>query len=73
MINLNKIIIKNKKEFIIILRTLSSNDSCRIIILLINLIYWIVFGTNNGIQIDSNTKELLYLKLMTEWEILVFL
>ena len=70
MINLNKIIVKNKKEFIIILKTLSSNDSCRIIILLINLIYWIVFGGNNSIQIDSNTKELLYLKLMKEWEII---
>ena len=70
LINLNKIIIKDKKEFIIILKTLSSNDSCRIIILLINLIYWIIFGGNNSIQIDSNTKELLYLKLMKEWEIL---
>ena len=66
--NLNKIIIKNKKEFIYILKTLSSNDSCRIIILLINLIYWIIFGGNNSIQIDDNTKELLYLKLMKEWE-----
>ena len=69
-INLNKIIVKNKKEFISILKTLSSNDSCRIIILLINLIYWIIFGGNNTIQIDSNTKELLYLKLMKEWEMI---
>ena len=69
-INLNKIIIKDKKEFIIILKTLSSNDSCRIIILLINLIYWIIIGGNNTIQIDSNTKELLYLKLMKEWEMI---
>ena len=66
--NLNKIIIKSKKEFIYILKTLSSNDSCRIIILLINLIYWIIFGGNNSIQIDDNTKELLYFKLMKEWE-----
>ena len=69
-INLNKIIVKNKKEFVFILKTLSSNDSCRIIILLINLIYWIIFGGNNTIQIDSNTKELLYLKLMKEWEMI---
>ena len=69
-INLNKIIVKNKKEFVSILKTLSSNDSCRIIILLINLIYWIIFGGNNTIQIDSNTKELLYLKLMKEWEMI---
>ena len=66
--NLNKIIIKSKREFIYILKTLSSNDSCRIIILLINLIYWIIFGGNNSIQIDDNTKELLYFKLMKEWE-----
>ena len=70
IINLNKIIVKNKKEFVLILKTLSSNDSCRIIILLINLIYWIVFGGNNTVQIDSNTKELLYLKLMKDWEIM---
>ena len=69
-INLNKIIVKNKKEFVSILKTLSSNDSCRIIILLINLIYWIIFGGNNTIQIDPNTKELLYLKLMKEWEMI---
>ncbi len=69
-INLNKIIVKNKKEFVSILKTLSSNDSCRIIILLITLIYWIIFGGNNTIQIDSNTKELLYLKLMKEWEMI---
>ena len=69
-INLNKIIVKNKKEFVSILKTLSSNDSCRIIILLINLIYWIIIGGNNTIQIDSNTKELLYLKLMKEWEMI---
>ena len=70
IINLNKIIVKNKKEFVLILKTLSSNDSCRIIILLINLIYWIVFGGNNTVQIDFNTKELLYLKLMKDWEIM---
>ena len=42
----------------------------RIIILFINLIYWIVFGGNNSIQIDSNTKELLHLKLMKELKII---
>ena len=53
-----------------ILKALSSNDSCRIIILCINLIYWIIFGGNNSIQIDTNTKELIYLKLMKEWELM---
>ena len=67
---MNKIIIKNKKEYLMILKALSSNDSCRIIILCINLIYWITFGGNNSIQIDANTKELIYLKLMKEWELM---
>ena len=69
-IPINKIVIKNKKEYLIILKALSSNDSCRIIILCINLIYWIIFGGNNSIQIDTNTKELIYLKLMKEWELM---
>ena len=67
--NLNKIVLNNKKEFLGILKIISSNDSCRIIILCINLIYWIIFGGNNQIQIDKNTKELIYLKLMKEWEL----
>jgi hypothetical protein len=46
-INLNKIIVKNKKEFVSILKTLSSNDSCRIIILLINLIYFFIYNKKN--------------------------
>ena len=69
-IPINKIAIKNKKEYLMILKALSSNDSCRIIILCINLIYWIIFGGNNSIQIDTNTKELIYLKLMKEWELM---
>ena len=64
----NKITIKSKKELIKILKIISSNDSCRIIGLSLNLIYWIIFGGNAHIQIDYNTKECLYLKLMKEWE-----
>ena len=67
--SLNKIEIKNNKEYLTILKSLTSNDSCRIIILCINLIYWIVLGGNRSIQIDANTKELIYLKLMKEWEL----
>ena len=66
----NKIEIKTKKEFIEILKLLSSIDSCRIIILCINLIYWIILGKNNAVQIDVNTKELIYLKLMKEWDLM---
>ena len=68
--SLNKIKINNKKDYLQVLKALASNDSCRIIILCINLIYWVVFGGNNYTQIDSNTKELLYLKLMKEWELM---
>ena len=64
----NKITINNNEELLKILKIISSNDSCRIIGLCLNLIYWIIFGGNAHIQIDNNTKECLYLKLMKEWE-----
>ena len=66
---LNKIEVKNNKEYLSILKALNSNESCRIVILCINLIYWIVLGGNRNVQIDANTKELIYLKLMKEWEL----
>ena len=69
-LNIDKIVIKSKKDFLLILKELASNNSCRILVLCINLIYWIIFGDNNTIQIDSNTKELIYLKLIKEWEII---
>ena len=65
---INKITVKNNEQLIKILKIISSNDSCRIIGLSLNLIYWIVFGGNAHIQIDENTKECLYLKIMKEWE-----
>ena len=64
----NKISVNTKEELVKILKFISSNDSCRIIGLSLNLIYWIVFGGNMNIQIDNNTKECLYLKIMKEWE-----
>ena len=65
---INKITISNNEELLKILKIISSNDSCRIIGLCLNLLYWIIFGGNAHIQIDNNTKECLYLKLMKEWE-----
>jgi hypothetical protein len=65
---INKITVKNNEELIKILKIIESNDSCRIIAICINLIYWIIFGGNAQIQIDNSTKECLYLKLMKEWE-----
>ena len=65
---INKITINNRKDLIKIMKIISSNDSCRIIALSLNLIYWTIFGGNSHIQVDSNTKEYLYLKIMKEWE-----
>ena len=64
----NKITINNQKELVSILQIINSNESCRLIGLTLNLIYWIIFGGNAHIQIDYNTKECLYLKIMKEWE-----
>ena len=65
---LNKVSVDDKDQIIKILEVLNSNESCRIIGLCVNLIYWIIFGGNAQIQIDYNSKEFLYLKLMKEWE-----
>lgn len=64
----NRINVNNKEELLKILKTLNSIESCRVIGLCVNLLYWIIFGGNANIQVDSNTKELIYLKLMKEWE-----
>ena len=65
---INKVTIKNNEEILSIIKILGTNDSCRIIALCLNIIYWIIFGGNAQIQIDINTKECLFLKLMKEWE-----
>jgi hypothetical protein len=38
--------------------------------LTLNLVYWIVFGNQNNVQIDQNTKEYLYLKLLNQIDII---
>ena len=65
---INKITVNSNEEIVKILKIIGSNDSCRIIGLSMNLIYWTIFGGNAHIQIDENTKECLYLKIMKEWE-----
>jgi hypothetical protein len=45
-------------------------DFYRLICLTLNLIYWIVFGNQNNVQIDKNTKEYLYLKLLNQIDII---
>ena len=64
----NRINVNNREDLLKILKIINSLDSCRVIGLCANLIYWIIFGGNANIQVDSNTKELIYLKLMKEWE-----
>jgi hypothetical protein len=61
-----KISINNKEELITVYHHLQSNSVYRIIGLTLNLIYWIIFGNTNNIQIDYSTKQYLYLKLLKE-------
>ena len=61
-----KILIKNKEELINVYHHLQSNTVYRIIGLTLNLIYWIIFGNTNNIQIDYSTKQYIYLKLLKE-------
>ena len=61
-----KIQINSKEELITVYHHLQSNTVYRIIGLALNLIYWIVFGNTNNIQIDYSTKQYLYLKLLKE-------
>ena len=61
-----KILINNKEELITVYHHLQSNTVYRIIGLTLNLIYWIIFGNTNNIQIDYSTKQYIYLKLLKE-------
>ena len=63
-INLDK-----KEDIIQVLKIFHSMEFCRLISLTLNLVYWIVFGNQNKIQIDGNTKEYIYLKLLHQIDI----
>ena len=65
-----KINLDNQEDIIKILKIFHSMDFYRLICLTLNLIYWIVFGNQNNIQIDKNTKEYLYLKLLNQIDII---
>ena len=45
-------------------------DFYRLVCLTLNLIYWVIFGNQNDIQIDINTKEYLYLKLLNQIDLI---
>ena len=68
---LYKINLDDYNDILTILKILNSPPVFRLIGLTLNLIYWIVFGSRNNIQIDNNTKQLIYLKILKEIEILV--
>lgn len=68
---LYKINLKEYNDILIVLKILHSPTIFKLVGLTLNLIYWIVFGCGNNIQIDNNTKQLIYLKILREIQILV--
>ena len=61
-----KINLDKKDGIVKVCKIFHSMDFYRIVCLTLNLIYWIVFSKDNEIQIDENTKEYLYLKLLSQ-------
>ena len=68
---LYKITLDKYNDILTVLKILHSPTTFKLVGLTLNLIYWIVFGSGNNIQIDNNTKQLIYLKILKEIEILV--
>ena len=67
---LYKINLDKYEDILYVLKILNSKTTFKLIGLTLNLLYWIVFGSKNNIQIDHNTKQLIYLKILKEIEIL---
>ena len=65
-----KINLDHQEDIIKICKIFHSMDFYRLVCITLNLIYWIVFGNQNNIQIDKNTKEYLYLKLLSQIDII---
>ena len=65
-----KINLDNQEDIIKIFKIFHSMDFYRLVSLTLSLIYWIVFGNQNNVQIDMNTKEYLYLKLLSQIDII---
>ena len=64
-----KLNLDKQEQIIQLCKIFHSMEFYRLICLTLNLIYWIVFGNQNNVQIDKNTKEYLYLKLLTQIDI----
>ena len=67
---LYKLSLDRQEDAVKILKVFHSMDFYRLVCLTLNLVYWIVFGNQNNIQIDQNTKEYLYLKLLNQIDII---
>ena len=64
-INLDK-----QEDIIKVCKIFHSMDFYRLVCITLNLIYWITFGNQNNIKIDINTKEYLYLKLLSQIDLI---
>ena len=67
---LYKINLDKQEDLLKIYKVFHSMDFYRLVCLTLNLIYWVIFGNQNDIQIDINTKEYLYLKLLNQIELI---
>ena len=56
----------SKKDILYAYKKMQSPHVYRIIGLLVNLIYWIVFGFINKVQVNKNTKQQILLKILEE-------
>ena len=65
-----KLTLDKQEDIIKICKILHSIDFSRLVCLTLNLVYWIVFGNQNNVQIDQNTKEYLYLKILNQIDII---
>ena len=67
---LYKINLEHQEDIIKICKIFHSMDFYRLVCITLNLIYWIIFGNQNEVQVDINTKEYLYLKLLTQIDLI---
>ena len=67
---LYKINLDKQEDLLKIYKVFHSMDFYRLVCLTLNLIYWVIFGNQNDIQIDINTKEYLYLKILNQIDLI---
>jgi hypothetical protein len=67
---LYKINLDKQEDIIKICKIFHSMDFYRLVCITLNLIYWVIFGNQNDVQIDINTKEYLYLKLLNQIDLI---